>query len=147
MIENATAVIYAPTITKNNEGTPIKAWSYKTSTPVSCETLRVDVQPHRLSEVEVLQWGLSNKSADTKKMFFGFSTATIVNNRVFVLSDMTGEPGCYYEIKGTNHWSFHGETLLVPVQGEESWILNPSGTKHVWDDNFTWDDTGIWSEP
>jgi hypothetical protein len=81
-----------------------------------------------------------------RKCFFCSGVHFAVNNRIFVLSDFAGEPGCYYEIKGTNHWPNHAEALIIPIIGEASWIFNSNATAHVWDDNFAWDDGMVWND-
>jgi hypothetical protein len=63
-------------------------------------------------------YGLSNRSADTKKCFFGKQAYVNINNRAYVESDFPGEGDIYYEIKGVNRWPNHGECLFIPVQGE-----------------------------
>ena len=120
MIENATASIYIPVIGKNSEGTVTKTWGYKAlPTPIDpAVTMRIDVQPNALSQAELLQWGLSNRSADVKKVFFEYETRMAINNRLAVVTDYDGGSTIYYEIKGVNQWPFHGEAILVPVQGE-----------------------------
>jgi hypothetical protein len=149
MIENATIKIYVPVITKNSEGTVTKTWGYKTTPePLApIETLRADVQPARLSEADIQAYGLTNRSSDAKKIFFAVAPYVNINNRIFVASDFPGEIGCYYEVKGSNHWAIHGEAIVVPVIGEENWVLNQMGTSHKWDDNYIWSDDTIWSEP
>ena len=119
MIENATVSIYVPTLAPNDEGTTVKTWGYKKTIPdAASEVIRADVQPAKLSLAEVETYGLSNRNADIKKMFFGTSIYANINNRAYVVSDFPGEPAIYYEIKGSNHWPIHGEALLVPVIGE-----------------------------
>ena len=120
MIQNATVKIYIPVISKNPEGTTTKTWGYKvTPTPLPpVEIIRADVQPNSLNEAQLLQWGLSNRVADTKKVFFRKSPNTQQNNRAVVEMDNNKGVYEYYEIKARNGWNIHGESIFVPVQGE-----------------------------
>jgi hypothetical protein len=117
LLINATAKIYPPISAKNSEGTIVKTWGYKTGIDPA-ETLRVDVQPNSLNEAQLMQWGLSNRVADTKKVFFRHSKFIQQNNRAVVTMD--NNPGVfeYYEIKARNGWNIHGESIFVPVMGE-----------------------------
>jgi hypothetical protein len=117
--KNATASIYVPIISYNSEGDPIKTWGYQASPVVApSETLRLDVQPKKLSETELLAWGISDRNANAKLVFFSRSVYIAINNRMNVVSDFPGEATAYYEIKGVNRWANHGEAVIVPVQGE-----------------------------
>lgn len=120
MLENATVSIYAPTIAANSEGDRIKTWGYKkTPTPdAPAETFRADVQPKQLSDSEREMFGISDRNANTKILFFSQSQYVALNNRAYVVSDFPGEPADYFEIKVPNRWPGHGECLLIPVQGE-----------------------------
>lgn len=120
MLQNATVSIYVPNLLTNDEGDPIRTWGYKkTPTPdAPAETFRADVQAKNLSENEMMLWGISDRNANAKKVFFARSTYTQVNNRAYVVSDFPNEAPCYYEIKVPNHWPGHGECILIPVQGE-----------------------------
>jgi len=113
MYKNATIYIYAPTIAKNAEGDAIKTWG---TTPV--ETIRADVQPKTLTDAQYQSWGISDRNADTKIVFYERADQIKVNNRAKVVSDFPGEPSGFFEIKVPNHWPRHGECILVPVQGE-----------------------------
>jgi hypothetical protein len=145
--KNASVKVYAQVNGKNTEGTITKTWGYKLNPPVDpSESFRCDVQPHTLTRAEQEAWGLSNRLSDAKKIFFTRSTYIQLANRVFVKSDFPGEPGCYYEIKGTNHWPNHGKAIALPIQGESEWVLSSIGSTHSWDDNFIWDDTGAWHD-
>jgi hypothetical protein len=106
-------------MTKNSEGTKIKLFGYQQSPVVApIESFRADVQPYRLTEANLEQWGLSNKDADAKKMFYDEISVNIkINNRVSVVSDFDNSL-IYYDIKGTNPWPTHMEAILIPVQGE-----------------------------
>jgi hypothetical protein len=120
MIENATVSIYVPVAAQNGEGDPIKTWGYKkTPTPdAPAESIRCDVQPKSLTEAECLAWGISDRNANAKLVFFSRSVYIAINNRMKVVSDFPGEGAEYYEIKGVNRWAIHGEAVIVPVQGE-----------------------------
>lgn len=120
MYQNATLSVYVPTNTYNSEGDPIKTWGYKvTPTPVApAEIIRCDVQPKKLSEAECLAWGISDRNANAKLVFFSRSGYIALTTRVKVVSDFPGEGTDYYEVKGVNRWPRHGEAVIVPVQGE-----------------------------
>jgi len=120
MYQNATMSVYVPVITPNGEGDPIKTWGYKkTPTPdAPSESIRCDVQPKRLSESELLAWGISDRNANAKLVFFSRSGYIALTTRVKVVSDFPGEGTEYYEVKGVNRWPRHGEAVIVPVQGE-----------------------------
>lgn len=113
MYQNATVSVYVPVINKNGEGDPIKTWS---STP--SESIRCDVQPKRLDEAQVMAWGISDRNANAKLVFFTRSGYIAINTRVKVVSDFPGEGTSWYEVKGVNRWLRHGEAVIVPVQGE-----------------------------
>ena len=80
--------------------------------------MRIDVQPNALTQAELLQWGLSNRAADVKKIFFDYSVNIAINNRAAIVTDYDGGSTIYYEIKGVNQWPCHIEAILVPVIGE-----------------------------
>lgn len=145
MIENATAFILAPTVTKNSEGTVVKTY-----TDPAVEEKRVDVQPYTLSQAEMLEYGISNRTADTKKMFFDASANIAYERRVWVVSDFDTEVSLY-EVRGVNHWPSHGEAILVPIQGMTRFILDLdsaplSGMTYLWNDYAVWNDDGYWKD-
>jgi len=119
MLENATVSVYIPVITTNSKGTPEKQWGYKQSPVVApVEILKADVQPKVLSSTQIMQYGLTDRDCNAKLMYFEFCSNIVENRRVYVVSDFPNELPRYYEIKGVNMWSIHGECLLIPVQGE-----------------------------
>jgi hypothetical protein len=118
MFENATVSVYVPAMGKNAEGTVTKTWGYKQTIPVApAETFRADVQPASLTRAMIELWGLSDKEAQAKTMFYRFAQFVQENHRAKVVSDIDGSTH-YYEIKGSNPWPIHGEAILIPVQGE-----------------------------
>jgi len=118
MYKNATVSMYPPVNAPNDEGTPISTYGYlKTPVGLPAETIRADVQPHRLSEAERALWGLSDKTADVRIMFYEKASYVKFGSRAKVVSDFDGSTK-YFEIKPINLWPNHGEVLLVPVQGE-----------------------------
>lgn len=134
MIDNATVLTYAPIKARNSEGTIVNTWGYiKTLLLLglwddgqawddtlpwgeAAAMIRADVQPASLTEAQLQMWGLSNVKSDVKKMFFDGEPSVVLPNRVGVHYDASGVE--YYDVRGTNRWSWHTEAYLVPVQGE-----------------------------
>ncbi len=118
MIENATVAIYAPvSASANSEGEIVKDWGYKhTPSLVAVSTFDADVQPRRLTEVELQLWGLSDLNAQAKTMIFDDDANVVAGNRAAV----TDENGTttYYDIRAVNQWQTHSVAILLPVQGE-----------------------------
>lgn len=145
MIKNATAFLILPTVTKTAEGTVVKAYSAP-----AADAVRVDVQPYTLTQAEMLEWGISNRVADTKKMFFDDLVDVAYEVRAWIVSDFDVDVALY-EVKGVNHWPSHGEAILVPIQGMPRFILASEsaplyGMSYEWNDYAVWDDDAYWKD-
>lgn len=117
MYKNATVSIYKQTTARNDEGTKILTYGYLLNPEESpIETLRADVQPHKLTTGDIELYGISDKTAGVKIIFYKSATNMQVANRAKVVSDFDGSTA-YYDIKPINLWPQHGEALLVPVVG------------------------------
>lgn len=113
MYINATIYVAEETVTKNKEGTKIKGYNF--DNPL--EVIRADVQPNTLSEAELTLYGISEKKAAVKKMFFDNANYLKRGNRAKVVYD-NGDVEIYY-IEPVNRWRKHGEVLLIPVGNEK----------------------------
>lgn len=113
---NATVYVSALTTTKNSEGTKIKTFDF--DNPL--ESFRVDVQPNTLTSVQIELYGISARTADTKKCFINIEDGKymVLGNRAKVIYD----DGIieYYEIQPVTSWRFHKEFLLIPVENESN---------------------------
>ena len=109
---NAKIDIAVLTVTFNDEGTRIK--SYDFTNPI--DSITADVQPHTLTREEIQLFGIDEKNAKTKKVFYTRSSFMLAGNRAKVTyDDGTVE---YYNICPQNEWRVHSEALLVPVENE-----------------------------
>ncbi|MBR5775675.1 MAG: hypothetical protein IKY42_05385 [Bacteroidaceae bacterium] len=112
MYKNATVSVASETVKKNREGTKIKFFDF--DNPL--EVLRADVQPNTLTTAEIQLYGLDEKKAGTKKMFFNGGQYLLRGNRCRVAFD-DGRIEVY-GIEPVNRWNNHGEVLLIPVEHE-----------------------------
>jgi len=103
MILRHTVIIQQRTGTTGTEGE-------RTYTFSTFKNISADVQPISLNAAELAMWGLTDLSANSKKMFFRKNDLIVPSMRVIFGSDA-------YEIRGINSWSIHSVALLVPVQG------------------------------
>jgi len=113
---NATVYVSALTTTKNAEGTKIKKYDFENS----LENFRADVQPNVLSREQIELYGLTAKTADTKKCFCDIASGSFMkigNRAKVVYDDGTTE---YYNVQPVNSWRFHKEFLLIPVENENN---------------------------
>ena len=83
MYRNATVYVASDSVKKNKEGTKIKFFDF--GTPL--EVLRADVQPNTLTTAEIQLYGLDEKKAGTKKMFFDGGYYLVRGNRCKVVFD------------------------------------------------------------
>ena len=74
------------------------------------KTIKADLQPITLNAATLAEWGLTDLSANSKKMFFTPDLSIVIGQRVIFGSDT-------FEIRNVNPWSIHYEALLIPVQG------------------------------
>lgn len=112
---NATIKVSDLKITKNSEGTKIKTFDFEKP----LESFLSDVQPNVLTSAQIELYGISAKTANTKKCFCNISDGEymISGNRAEVTySDGKVE---YYNIQPVNVWRFHKEFLLIPVENEK----------------------------
>lgn len=112
LYDNAKIEIAIPTTVKNAEGTKIKTYDF--TNPI--ETIRADVQPNTLTQYQVEMYGINEKNANTKKVFYEKANYIISGNRAKVTMD-NGKVG-YFSIMPLNEWNDHCECLLVPVENE-----------------------------
>ena len=112
MYINATIYVANETVKKNKEGTKTKVFAF--DNPL--EVLRADVQPKALTEAELKVYGITEKKAATKKVFFQNAQFLQRGNRAKVVYD-NGDIEIYY-IEPVNRWRQHGEVLLIPVENE-----------------------------
>lgn len=109
---NATIKVAEMTTERNDEGTLIEEYDFET--PIG--TFRADVQPNTLTKEQMELYGIDEKTAHTKKVFFTSSGVMTTGNRVEVdYNDGTVE---YYNICPVNKWRMHCEALLIPVENE-----------------------------
>lgn len=111
---NATIYISDLTTIKNQEGTKIKTYDF--DNPL--ESFRCDVQPNTLTSAQIELYGLTAKTANTKKCFTDMKSGNymkIGNRAKVVYDDETVE---YYNIQPVTFWRFHKEFLLIPVENE-----------------------------
>lgn len=96
----------------NSEGTVIAGYDF--TTPL--DSFEADVQPNTLTREQIDLYGINEKTAKTKKVFYTKSNFMLVGNRAKVTyKDGTVE---YYNICPVNEWRVHCEALLIPVENE-----------------------------
>jgi len=103
MIKSHSVLIQSRTTVTGTEGE-------HTYTFATLKTIKADVQPAQLTQAELAQWGLTDLSANAKKMYFDRDTTILLAARAIVDSET-------YEIRAVNFWPNHGEAILIPVQG------------------------------
>jgi len=101
MILRHSVVIQSRTTTASDEGIPVSTWT-------TFKTIAADVQPVNLNKVEAQAFGITDRAANTKKMFFRFDT-TIIEKMRAVWNGKT------FDVMGLNEWNEHCVALLVPV--------------------------------
>jgi head-tail adaptor len=101
MILRHSVIIQSRVLTKSSEGIVLSTWS-------TFKTIAADVQPANLNKVEAQAFGITDRMANTKKMFFRFDT-TIVEKMRAVWNGKT------FDVMGLNDWNEHCAALLVPV--------------------------------
>lgn len=111
---NSTIYVSDLKVEKNEEGTKIKTYDFEHP----LETFRCDVQPNTLTSAQIELYGLSSKTAHTKKCFIDLEKGIYmtIGNRAKVVYDSGGVE--YYNIQPVNVWRFHKEFLLIPVENE-----------------------------
>lgn len=116
LFPNATIYVSNLKIIKNAEGTKIKTFDFEEP----LENFPADIQPNILTQAQIELYGISEKTANTKKCFCDISNGNymIAGNRAKVVySDNTAE---FYNIQPVNSWRFHKEFLLIPVENEKN---------------------------
>ena len=117
---NARIDIAVLSVTSNEEGTPIKTFDF--TTPI--DSFEADVQPNVLTKEQIELYGINDKTAKTKKVFYTKSNFMLTGNRAKVTyNDGTVE---YYNICPQNEWRVHSEALLIPVENEEEETPEPT---------------------
>lgn len=111
---NALVEIAEKSIVKNSEGTKIAEYDFEN--PV--ESFRADVQPNALTQYQIDLYGISDRTAETKKVFYTGALHMKSGNRARVTFD-DGSVGTY-TICPPNKWRVHCEALLIPVENEEA---------------------------
>lgn len=110
MITDTTVQLYQKVTTKNSKGQTVN--SYATLT----KSIQANVQPVALNQAQLAQWGVTDLSANAKKMFY------YPDDDVRLLDRIIDSYGNRYEVRGVNQWGSppfgHYEALLIPVQGE-----------------------------
>ena len=116
LFPNAIIYVSSLTTTKNAEGTKIKTYDFEKP----LESFESDVQPNILTKAQIELYGISAKTANTKKCFCDISNGTFMtlgNRAKVVYKDGSAE---YYNIQPVNVWRFHKEFLLIPVENENA---------------------------
>lgn len=111
---NATIYISDLKTEKNSEGTKIKKYDF--DNPI--ESFPADVQPNTLTTAQIELYGITAKTANTKKCFIDLEDGkymTLGNRAKVVYDNETVE---YYNIQPITVWRFHKEFLLIPVENE-----------------------------
>lgn len=109
---NATIKIAGLTVTKNAEGTKIKKYNFENP----LESIRADVQPNVLTKEQIEIYGIDERTAETKKVFFTDAVNMKAGNRAQVVYDNGSTE--VYNICPVNKWRVHCEALLIPVGNE-----------------------------
>lgn len=116
LFPNATIYVSDQQIKKNKEGVKIKTYDFENP----LESFRSDVQPNVLTSYQAEIYGISAKTANTKKCFIDINDGihmTLGNRAKVIYDDGTVE---YYNIQPVNLWRFHKEFLLIPVENENA---------------------------
>ena len=117
LFPNATIYVSDLKITKSKEGIKIKKYDFENP----LESFPADVQPNVLTSYQAEIYGISAKTANTKKCFIDINKGVYMTlgNRAKVVYDKTGAVE-YYNIQPVNLWRFHKEFLLIPVENENA---------------------------
>jgi hypothetical protein len=112
---NATIYVSDLKTIKNDEGTKIKTYDFENP----LESFEVDVQPNTLTSAQIELYGISAKTANTKKCFTNLEDGKymVSGNRAKVIYDDGAVE--YYNIQPVTSWRFHKEFLLIPVENEK----------------------------
>lgn len=116
LFPNATVYVSDLKVIKNDEGTKIKTYDFENP----LESFKADVQPNVLTTGQMELYGITSRTANTKKCFCDIYNGIYMTlgNRAKVVYDRDGKVE-YYHIQPTNLWRFHKEFLLIPVENEE----------------------------
>ena len=104
MIIDETVTLQSATITRNGEG-------MKISTFADGATLQCNIQPKALTEAQAKVFGISDKNANAKVMYYYHNAAVVEMMRV------KRSDGSVFDVRGINHWRIHDEAILIPLQG------------------------------
>jgi head-tail adaptor len=102
MIVDQTITVQRAVETKNTRGQVTKTFS-------TAYTLRASVQPAGLSQDQALAFGISDLSANAKKVYL-YKSGIIISDRIIA-------DGVTYDVRGINPWPIHDEIIMVPLQG------------------------------
>ena len=108
---NATVKIKGLTTTVNDEGDTISSYTDICS-------FNADVQPAKLSEGDIALYGLNDKKAEIKKMFYNGYYACMTQGARAEVTSRLDKTTRIYTVEPVNTWPRHGECLLVPVENE-----------------------------
>jgi hypothetical protein len=75
---------------------------------------RGNLQPARLSESTLAQWGLTTIQSDAKIVFV---PGELIDGQAWLIKDL--KTSLRYEVRGSNPWNHHSEFLVVPYQGKD----------------------------
>lgn|SRR5512147_26778 len=107
MIVDRTVQLYSRTESLGPGSEGIPSYTYQlVASP------RASVQPIRLTEATLAQWGLTDIDANAK---IAFIPGEFIGGELFLLKDL--KTSLRYEIRGTNPWVRHTELLCIPYQG------------------------------
>jgi head-tail adaptor len=101
MILRHSVIIQSRTTIKTDEGIPVSTWT-------TLKTIAADVQPANLNKIEAQMFGITDRAANTKRMFYRFDITIALTMRAVWSGDT-------FDILGINEWNEHCVCLLVPV--------------------------------
>lgn len=133
MIESGSVDVYRYTTSPNTQGILVKSFTF-------LKTVRGNVQPKTLTEVQAQVFGVNAQNANTK--WFGFDNDPQIHEL------QRGEyNGAVYELRGLNVWPGHSETLLIPLSGVKAKAFCVSGDiEPIEQDNYVWLDSDYWND-
>ncbi len=112
-MRNVQVEIFVPVSVKATSGQIIRHYGYSEPIPVAANKIITasSVQPRTLSPAEIALWGIGDRIANSKTMFFDPEPLVTIGNRVRVDSDKI------YDVMSSNLWERHQEAVLLPIQG------------------------------
>lgn len=107
MILDRTVQLYSRTESLGPGSEGIPSYTYQ-----SVASSRASLQPIKLSESVLAQWGLTDIDANSKIVFI---PGQYEDGLLYLLKDL--KTSLRYEVRGSNVWPNHTELLCVPYQG------------------------------